>query len=79
MQNLVPDFMKFSTRPTWGVFLRLLGTTVVLVGLVTAALNVTWAGFNPVLWFLGGIAAFLGVICNELSQIIARLDSKSRP
>jgi hypothetical protein len=71
--------MKFSTHPAWGVFLRFLGTSVIAVGLVTAALNVTWAGFTPVLWFLGGIAAYLGVICNELAQIIARLDRKTRP
>ncbi|HVN33074.1 MAG TPA: hypothetical protein VMT45_13920 [Thermoanaerobaculaceae bacterium] len=78
MQDLVPGFMKFSTRPAWGVFLRFLGTSVIGVGLVTATLGVTWAGFTPVLWFLGGIAAFLGVICNELSQIIARLDGQNR-
>jgi hypothetical protein len=78
VQDLVPAFMKFSTQPAWGVFLRVLGTSVVAVGLVTAALNVTWGGFTPVLWFLGGITAYLGVICNELAQIFARLDRENR-
>jgi len=73
VQDLVPDFMKFVTRPAYGVILRFLGACLLVVGLVAAGLDARWAGFTPVVWFLLALAAFLGVICNELAQIIGRM------
>ena len=70
MQDLVPGFLKFITRPTYGVVLRFLGLCFIVVGLVQAGLGDTWAGFTPVVWFLLAVLAFLGVICNLIAQSI---------
>ncbi|MBN1630076.1 MAG: hypothetical protein JW990_09955, partial [Thermoleophilia bacterium] len=70
MQDLVPGFLKFITRPTYGVVLRFLGLCFIVVGLVQAGLNDTWAGFTPVVWFLLAVLAFLGVTCNLIAQSI---------
>ena len=70
MQDLVPGFLKFITRPTYGVVLRFLGLCFIVVGLVQAGLGDPWAGFTPVVWFLLAVLAFLGVICNLIAQSI---------
>jgi hypothetical protein len=76
VQDLVPDFMKFVTRPIYGVVLRYLGACLLVVGIVAAGLDAKWAGFTPVVWFLLALVAFLGVICNELAQVIGRMGVK---
>jgi uncharacterized membrane protein YiaA len=68
--------LKFTTKPGWVIFLRLLGISLLIVGIITAALNATFGGFQPILWFLLALAAFLGVICAELFRIVALLESK---
>jgi hypothetical protein len=68
--------LKFTTKPGWVIFLRLLGISLLIVGIITAALNATFGGFKPILWFLLALAAFLGVICAELFRIVALLESK---
>ncbi len=78
MQNLVPRWLEFSVRPAWGIFLRLLGVTALAAGFLMAVLDATFAEVTPVLLFLGAIAAFLGVVCNELSQIIIWLQDRDR-
>lgn len=72
MQGSVPDFMRFVTRPWYGVVLRCLGFCLIVVGIVAAGLDARWAGFTPVVWFLLALFAILGVICNLLAQSIAR-------
>jgi hypothetical protein len=76
MQDFVPGFMKFVTRPWYGLVLRLVGACLIVVGLVAAGLNAAWAGFTPAVWILLALAAFLGVICNELAQMIARKEAR---
>jgi len=68
--------LKFTMKPGWVLFLRLLGISLLIVGIVTAALKLTFGGFRPILWFLLAFAAFLGVICAELFRIVALLESK---
>jgi hypothetical protein len=70
--------LRFTMRPAWVLFLRLSGVAMLIVGIVTAALDATFGGFAPILWFLLALAAFLGVICTELFRIVAILESKSR-
>ncbi len=74
MENL----LRFTMRPGWIIFLRLLGISLLIVGMLTAALDATYGGFTPILWVLLGIAAFLGVICGELFRILAHLEGKTQ-
>ena len=47
-----------------------------IVGIVTAALNITFGGFTPMLWFLLALVAILIIICSEVSMIRTFLESK---
>ena len=47
-----------------------------IVGIVTAALNVTFGGFTPILWFVLAIVAILIIICSEVTVIREFLESK---
>ena len=47
-----------------------------IVGIITAVLNVTFGGFTPVLWFLLAFWAVLIIICMEVTMIRAFLESK---
>ena len=67
MSDLMPGFMQFTTRPAYGLFLRFFGLGWIAAGLVLAERDRRIAGFTPVVCLLGGITAFLGVICNELA------------
>ncbi len=58
---------------------NILETLVVIfliVGIITATLNVTFGGFTPVLWFLLAFWAVLIIICMEVTMIRAYLESK---
>jgi hypothetical protein len=53
-----------------------LAMIMLIVGIVTAALNATFGGFTPVMWFVIALAAILIIICTEVSQIREFLQSK---
>ena len=58
---------------------NILETLVVIfliVGIITATLNVTFGGFTPILWFLLAFWAILIIICMEVTMIRAYLESK---
>jgi len=40
-----------------------------IIGVVTAALSVTLAGFTPSVWFLMAFLALALIICTEVTQI----------
>ena len=42
---------------------------MLIVGIVTAALNATFGGFTPIMWFLIALWAMLVVICTEVTRI----------
>ena len=46
----------------------IIGVTFVL-GIVTASLNVSLAGFTPLIWFLISIQSVLVTICVEITTI----------
>ena len=50
-----------------------------IVGIITAVLNVTIGGFTPVLWFLLALWAVLIIICMEVTMMRALLERKKSP
>jgi uncharacterized membrane protein YjdF len=54
---------KIHNRLEW-----IIGVTFVL-GIVTASLNVSLAGFTPLIWFLISIQSVLVTICVEITTI----------
>ena len=66
---MIEKFMEAMAQNRWIFLYRILGVTLLIIGIATAALGVTSAGFTPVLWTLLGIACFLGVICNSIFRI----------
>ena len=49
---------------------------LLIVGIVTAALDVTFAGFTPIIWFVLSFGIILIIICMEISMIRAFLESR---
>jgi hypothetical protein len=60
----------------WGNFNRLLGFALLITGIVTAALDVTFGGFAPIFWFLLAIFCFIIVVCTEIVILRKSLDSR---
>jgi len=56
--------------------LEWLVVALLIVGIVTAALNLTFGGFTPVMWFLLALVAILIIICSEVTMIRELLESK---
>ena len=56
--------------------LEWLVVALLIVGIVTAALNLTFGGFTPVMWFLLALVAILIIICSEVTVIRELLESK---
>ncbi len=53
-----------------------LAMALLIVGIVTAALNVTFGGFTPIIWFVLAFGWVLIIICMEVTMIRAFLESK---
>ena len=51
-------------------------SAMLIVGIVTAALDATFGGFTPIIWFLIAFVAILIIICTEVTQIREFLESK---
>jgi hypothetical protein len=47
-----------------------------IVGVVTAVLNITLAGFTPIIWVLISLWALIMIICTEVTQIREFLEKK---
>ena len=58
-----------------GDLMRYLGFALLIVGIVTAALDKTFGGFAPFLWFLLAIFFFIIVVCSEVVQLRLFLQS----
>ena len=55
---------------------RVLVVIFVIVGIVTAALNLSFGGFTPIYWFLLALADLLYITCNEVLTIRILLENK---
>lgn len=75
---MIEKLLESTARSGWIFFLRILGVALLIVGLVTAALDVPLAGFTPTFWVLLALASFIGVICNSLFRIVIILERKSQ-
>lgn len=61
---------------TLRILMEWLAMIMLIVGIVTAALDATFGGFTPIIWFLIVIWAVLIIICTEVTQIREFLLSK---
>ena len=65
--------MSFKTLRT---ILEWLVMILLFVGVVTAVLNITLAGFTPIIWVLISLWALVLIICTEVTQIREFLEKK---
>ena len=56
--------------------IRILVVAFLIVGIVTAALDLTFGGFSPVYWFLLSFICLLMAICTEVLRIADHLTGK---
>ncbi len=54
----------------------LIGNVLLLIGLVTAALNTSIAGFTPTIWILLAFILYVTMIFSVVLRIMTRLESK---
>jgi len=55
---------------------RYLAVVLLIVGIVTAALDATFGGFTPIMWFLLALVDVLIITCHEVMTIRISLESK---
>ncbi len=60
----------------WGDLMRYIGFATLIIGIVTAAMDKSFGGFTPILWFLIAIFCFIIVVCTEIAKIGIFLESK---
>jgi hypothetical protein len=65
--------MKIQLR--WD-FPRILVGVLAIIGIITAALNLTFGGFTPIMWFLLALIVLLIITCHEVLTIRISLESK---
>lgn len=65
--------MSFRTLRT---ILEWLVIILLIVGVITAVLNITLAGFTPIIWVLLSSWALIMIICTEVTQIRESLEKK---
>ena len=63
-------------RPVGHYFPRYLAVVLLVVGIVTAALNTSFGGFTPIMWFLLALVDVLIITCGEVLRIADFLESK---
>ena len=57
-------------------FPRYLAIVLVIVGIVTAALDKTFGGFTPIMWFILALIDLLIITCHEIMTIRIFLQSR---
>jgi len=69
---------KLVAQPRVIWFFAGLGDALLVVGIVTAAINATFAGFTPIIWFVLALVCYLHMIWVVTMRIVARLESKAQ-
>ncbi len=54
----------------------ILGNVLLLIGLVTAALDTSIAGFTPIVWILLAFILYVTMIFSAVLRIMTRLESR---
>ena len=57
---------------------RYLVVVLAIVGIVTAALNATFGGFTPIMWFLLALIVLIIITCHEVLTIREWLENKNK-
>jgi uncharacterized membrane protein YiaA len=58
--------------------LEWLAMALLIVGIVTAAIDITLGGFTPIIWFILSFGVILIIICMEVSMVRAFLESRKK-
>jgi hypothetical protein len=57
-------------------FPRYLAVVLLIVGIITGALDAKFGGFTPIMWFLLALAVLVIITCREVLSIADFLESK---
>ena len=68
--------MAIEGSETLITIFRIGGILSLIIGIITAALDITIGGWTPIFWFLLSFSAFFGVVCNVLFKIRGILAKK---
>ena len=71
------NLMKLAAHPFFMWYFGALGDVLVIVGIVTAVMKTTIAGFTPMFWILLAIACYLGLIWSVTLRILVRMESRT--
>lgn len=71
------EITKLMAHPFVMWYFGILGDALAIVGIITAAMEVTIAGFTPILWFLLAIACYLGMVWAVTLRILTHLESRT--
>ena len=74
---MVEKLLNATSKNGWIFFLRILGVGLLIIGIIAAALGVSFRGLTPVFCILLALASFLGVICNSVFRIVLHLEKKA--
>jgi len=70
------ELTRLAAQPLFMWFFGIFGDALLIIGIVTAAMDITIASFTPVLWFLLAINCYLGVVWIVALRILVNLESK---
>ena len=70
--------LKMLTKPAMLWLCGSFGDALVVVGIITAALNKQIAGFTPITWILLGMTFYFYFIISMVARIMVRIESKTK-
>ncbi|MFC2050631.1 hypothetical protein ACFLTN_05595 [Chloroflexota bacterium] len=70
--------MKMLTKPAMMWLCGSLGDALVIVGIVTAALNEQIAGFTPLTWIVLALVCYFYFIISIAARIMVSLEGKAK-
>ena len=69
------ELTDFVTREVWPLLLRAIGIGALVVGILEAVHDTTYAHLTPIMWFLLALAALVAMVSVALYRIETRLES----